>query len=126
MSRQSRYIVALFVAAAFEIVCPISERSYDLETLSETLAVLCIAASLVFVCLAGMWIRSARVTDLVSAGFLTIAVPFADALLLWLFQVQVNVHGVSMGASLFHGFFSLLAALLLFIAAGVKHIRAVN
>jgi len=126
MSRQSRYIVALCVAAAFAIVCPISERSYDLETVSETLTVLCIAMSVVFVCLAGMWIRGARVADLVSAGFLTIAIPFVDAFVLWLLQVQVNLHGVSMGAFLLHVFFSLLAALLLFIAASVKHIRAVN
>lgn len=125
-NRKSAYLVLICVAGAIEVLCPISERSYSWETVSEVLALLCIATSLLAFCVAGMWVRNAKVSDLVGAGFLSIAIPFIEAFLLWLFQVQLNVHGVSMGGFLLHSLLSLLAASLLFISASVKHLRATN
>lgn len=120
------YRATICIAGAFEVLCPFFERAYATEIVAEWLAAICIGVILLSLCVAVFWVRNASVPHLVGAAFLTIAIPFVNALILWLATVQLFVHGVGFALFFLHGALSLIAVLLLFISAGVKHIRSIN
>jgi hypothetical protein len=126
LSPKRAYFVAVFSAEAACVLSPALERSYELEAVAETAAIVSLGMSVTAICLAIAWLRRATVPELRQAALITLAVPFIGGFIEFLFSIQGNVHGVGMATFLFGGMLSLLAVLILIIGATVKHIRAVN